>query len=262
MSLYDINGNEVQAGGTGGRSELQRKFSGKNIIWLGDSIHAYAAPDGVTVPYLFQYDSKATCYNWSQGGMTMALTGTTNYDPYSGVGMVDALISRDFTQQEAYANEGHGTAQGNFLEQVAEMKSFDMSKAHIVIIEFGTNDNWKLVGLDNESNPLDTTTTGGALRYMIKKLLTAYPKLNIAVCNIQGGINGVQNEATVYTSEDRNEIIESVCDELNVPVIDIYNGLGENNYTIGTLFYGKPHLAHQGKLKQAQVIENRLVQLF
>ena len=266
MSLHDIYGNEIQTGVASGssQSELQRKFSGKNIIWLGDSIHAYATPDGVTVPYLFQYDSKAKCYNWCQGGMTMALMNNASYDAYSGVSMVNALLSGDFTEQEAYVNDNHGTEQGNFLQQIAEMKSFDMSKAHTVIINFGTNDNWKLIPLDNEKNAFDTTTTGGALRHMIKSLLTKYPKLNIAVCNIQGNINGTRNEGTetVYTSEDRNEIIESVCDELNVPLIDVYNGLGENDYTKDTLFYGKPHLAHQGKLKQVQLIENRLVQLF
>ena len=260
MSLYDIYGNEIQTGGTGGssQSELQRKFSGKNIVWLGDSIHAYTQPDGVTVPYLFQYDSKANCYNWAQGGTTMALMGVANYDPFCGANMVKALISRDFADQETHM------ADRGFTTQVAEMKAFDMSKAHTVIIEFGTNDNWKLVGLDNETDLYDTTTTGGALRYIIKTLLTAYPKLNIAVCNIQGGINGTKNEGLelVYTSEQRNEIIENVCDELNIPLIDIYNGLGENDYTKDTLFYGKPHLSHQGKLKQVKLIENRLVQLF
>ena len=118
MSLYDINGNEILTGGSS-QSELQRKFSGKNIIWLGDSIHAYASPDGVTVPYLFQYDSKATCYNWCQGGMTMALMDNPSYDAYSGVGMIDAIVSKNFTAQETYANDDHGTAQGNFLQQVA-----------------------------------------------------------------------------------------------------------------------------------------------
>ena len=151
MSLYDINGNEILTGGSS-QSELQRKFSGKKIIWLGDSIHAYASPDGVTVPYLFQYDSKATCYNWCQGGMTMALMDNPSYDAYSGVGMIDAIVSKNFTAQETYANDDHGTAQGNFLQQVAEMKSLDFSKVHTIVIEFGTNDVLKDVTLDNAEN--------------------------------------------------------------------------------------------------------------
>ena len=263
MSLYDINGKEVVSGGTGGSSELQRKFSGKNIIWLGDSVHAYSSPDGVTIPYLFQYDSKATCYNWAQGGMTMALMGVENYDPYSGVGMIDALVSGDFTEQETYANDDHGTAQGNFLQQVAEMKTFDMSKAHTVIIEFGTNDALKEVTLDNSENELDTTTTGGALRYMIKTLQTAYPKVNIAVCNVQPMSGYLDSEhQKPYDSIEQAELINQICDELNIPIIDIYNELGLNDYTKSTLLSDGLHRTHQGKLKQVQVIENRLVQLF
>lgn len=257
--LYDINGNEIQTGGTGGssQSELQRKFKGKNIIWLGDSIHAYSQWDGVTVPYIFQYDSGAKCYNWAQGGTTMAKMGIANYDPFSGVGMVDALISRDFTEQET-----HMVDRG-FTTQVAEMKAFDMSKAHTIIIEFGTNDALKDVTLDNSENELDTNTTGGALRYMIKTLQTKYPKLNIAVCNVQPVAGWLDAEHTKsYDSINQTNIINSVCEDLNIPLIDIYNDLGINDYTSTTLLHDGLHRTHEGKLKQAKLIENRLVQLF
>lgn len=266
MSLYDIDGNEIQIGGsTSGtsQSELQRKFSGKNIVWLGDSIHAYTMWDGITIPYLFQYHSGAKCYNWAQGGMTMALMNNPSYDAYSGVGMIDALVSGDFTDQETYASDDHGTAQGNFLEQVAEMKSFDMSKAHTIVIEFGTNDALKDVPLDNSENELDSTTTGGALRYMIKTLQTAYPKLNIAVCNVQYGTGWLDAEHTKsYDTTNQTNIINQICADLNIPIIDIYNDLGLNEYTSSTLLHDGLHRTHDGKIRQAQLIENRLVQLF
>lgn len=262
MSLYDINGNEILTGGSS-QSELQRKFSGKNIIWLGDSIHAYASPDGVTVPYLFQYDSKATCYNWCQGGMTMALMDNPSYDAYSGVGMIDAIVSKNFTAQETYANDDHGTAQGNFLQQVAEMKSLDFSKVHTIVIEFGTNDVLKDVTLDNAENELDTHTMGGALRYMIKTLQTAYPKLDIAVCNVQKMTGWLDSEHTKsYDSKKQTDLINQICDDLSIPVIDIYNLLGLNDYTSSTLLQDGLHRTHVGKLKQVQIIENRMIQLF
>lgn len=265
MAIYDINGNDISTGGASGtsQSELQRRFSGKKIIWLGDSIHAYAKPDGVTIPYLFQYHSGAKCYNWAQGGMTMALTGTANYDPYSGVGMVDALVSGDFSDQETYASEDHGTAQGNFIEQVAEMKAFDMASADALIIEFGANDAFKQVPTDNADNVLDKTTTGGALRYMLKALQTAYPLLPIAVCNVQkmSGYSDSEHQQP-YDSKIQNEVIESVCSELSIPVIDIYDLLGLNEYTSATLLSDGAHRSHAGKLRQVQIIENRMTQLF
>ena len=263
MAVYDIHGSEILSGGGASRSELQRKFGGKKIIWLGDSIHAYARPDGVTIPYLFEYHSGAKCFNWAQGGMTMALTGAANYDPYSGVGMVDALISGDLTRQEAYAGDDHGTQQGSFHEQAAEMKAMDLSAVDAVIIEFGTNDAMKLVPLDNENNPLDTNTTGGALRYMLKSLQTAYPKLKIAVCNVQkmSGYADAEHQKP-YDSKNQNEVIEGVCAELSVPVIDIYNLLGVNDYTKDALLSDGLHRSHHGKLKQVQIIENQMCLYF
>ena len=266
MAIYDIEGKEIASGGgtaTKVQTELQRKFSGKKIIWLGDSIHAYTSPDGVTIPYLFQYDSGATCYNWAQGGMTMAKMGVVNYDPYSGVGMVDALISKDFTEQEAYAHEGHGTKNGNFHAEIAEMKAMDMSTVDTIIIEFGTNDAMKMVTLDNEDDAFDTTTTGGALRYMIKQLQTKYPKLKIAVLNVQRMAGWADSEHTkYYDSKNQNEVIESVCAEYAIPVIDIYNLLGVNDYTKGALLSDGLHRNHYGKTKQVQIIENQLCLYF
>lgn len=265
MSLYDIHGNEIQIGGTGGssQSELQRKFKDKNIIWLGDSIHAYATPNGVTIPYLFQYHSGAKCYNWAQGGMTMALMNNPNYDAYSGVGMIDAIVSKNFTAQETYANDDHGTAQGNFLQQVAEMKSLDFSKVHTIVIEFGANDALKDVTLDNVENKLDTHTTGGALRYMIKTLQTAYPKLNIVVCNVQYQTGWLDSEhSKSYDTTQQTELINQICKDLKIPIIDIFNDLGLNEYTSSTLLSDGLHRSHAGKLKQVQLIENRLCYLF
>lgn len=265
MAICDINGNVISAGGSGGTAltELQRRFSGKKIIWLGDSIHAYTWPDGLTIPYLFGYESGASCYNWAQGGMTMAKMGIVNYDPYSGVGMVDALISGDFTAQEAYAGDNHGTKNGNFYAEVAEMKAMNMVTAELVVIEYGTNDAMKMVPLDNEEDPLDTTTTGGALRYMIKQLQTKWPKLKIAVLNVQRMTGWADAEHTKwYDSKNQNEVIESVCQELAVPMIDIYNLLGANDYTKGALLQDGLHRSHYGKVVQCRIIENAMCDFF
>lgn len=263
MAIRDYDGKTIVVGGGTSQSELKRKFSGKKGIWLGDSIHAYASPDGVTIPYLFQYHSGATCYNWAQGGMTMAKMGIASYDPYSGVGMVDALVTGDFTKQEAYAGDDHGTEHGDFYKQVAEMKAIDMSTVDFIVIEFGTNDTMKMVTLGNDEDSFDTTTTGGALRYMIKTLQTKYPTLKIIVLNVQRLTGWADSEHTKwYDSKNQNEVIESVCSELAVPMIDIYDLLGVNDYTKGTLLADGLHRSHKGKVKQVQIIENQMCLYF
>jgi lysophospholipase L1-like esterase len=258
MAIYDSKGQEVTVNVSSGSSgELVRKFVGKNIVWLGDSIHAYTQPDGVSIPYLFEYHSGAKCYNWCQGGTTMALTGVINYDPFSGVGMVDALINRDFTEQETHMTDR------NFESQVAEMKALIFSTVDIVVIEFGTNDALKDVVSDNADDIFDTSTTGGALRHMLRTLLTAYPKIQVVVCNVQPDKGWLDAEHTEsYDTSKQTEVINKVCDEFNVPLIDIYNELGLNEYTKSTLLHDGLHRSHEGKLKQVRLIENKMIHYF
>ena len=258
MSLYDAKGHEVTVSVSSGESgELARKFVGKNIVWLGDSIHAYTQPDGVSIPYLFEYHSGAKCYNWCQGGTTMALTGVVNYDPFSGVGMINALISRNFTDMETYMIDR------NFESQVSEMKALDFSTVDYIVIEFGTNDALKDVTLDNVDDIFDTSTTGGALRHMLKTLLTVYPKIEVVVCNVQPDKGWLDAEHTKsYDTAKQTEVINEVCDEFNIPLIDIYNELGLNEYTKSTLLHDGLHRNHTGKLKQVRLIENKMIHYF
>ncbi len=240
-------------------SDLRKKFSGKKIIWLGDSIHAFAKWDGLTIPYLFGCHSGAICYNWAQGGMTMAKTGIENYACYSGVGMVEALISKDFSAQEAYAYEDHGAKQGNFYQQVKEMKTIDLNTVDAVIIEFGTNDTLEMIPLDNKNNLFDIETTGGALRYMISKLKTNYPNLKIFVLNVQRMNGWADAYHTVqYDSRKQNDVIQNICKTYDVAVIDIYNLLADDGMTKEDLLQDGLHRSHKGKIKQAKIIEQQL----
>ena len=143
------------------------------------------------------------------------------------------------------------------------MKAMDMSTVDAIIIEFGTNDAMKMVTVDNTEDSLDTTTTGGALRYMIKTLQTAYPSLKIVVLNVQRLTGWADAEHTKwYDSKNQNEVIESVCTELAVPMIDIYKLLGVNEYTKSTLLSDGLHRSHKGKVKQTQIIENMMCLYF
>lgn len=237
------------------KTELSRKLKGKKIVFLGDSIHAYSQPDGVTIPYLIQYHTGAECYNFAQGGTTMATMGVANYDPYSCVKMVDALIDGDFTDQELYQEDR------SFTKQVAAMKELDFSTVEYVVIEFGTNDCLKAVPLDNEEDIYDISTTGGALRYAIKRLLTYNPKLTILVCNVQAMSGYLDAEhQKPYTSDPQTEIIESVLETYNIPLIDVRRKLGLNEFTSSTLLADGLHRSHAGKLKQADLIEKVLDQ--
>lgn len=237
------------------KSELSRKLKGKKIVFLGDSIHAYAVPDGITIPYYIQYHTEAECYNFAQGGTTMATMGVANYDPYCCAKMVDALVDGDFTDQEFYQEDR------SFTKQVAAMKELDFSTVEYIVIEFGTNDCLKAVPLDNEEDIYDISTTGGALRYSIKRLLTYNPKLIILVCNVQAMSGYLDAEhQKPYTSDSQNNVIENILETYSIPLIDIKRKLGLNQFTSSTLLTDGLHRSRDGKLKQVSIIENVLDQ--
>lgn len=251
MAFYDYMGKELIE--SDDSTDIEKKFKGKNVIWLADSLIDYESPEGFTVAYWFQVDTKANCYNWAQGGCCMALGKADNYDPYSFVGLVNALTTGVFTEQDEYAEDR------NFTEQVNEMKGFNMETCDYMVVAYGTNDFWRNCIVSNEENDLDTNTFEGAIRYGIKTLLTKYPKIKLIFLNLQrlpdvyidsGGI-------TIY-AEPYNNMINNVCAELSIPVVDIWNNSMINKYTTNVLCNGQPHLSHEGKLRYAKLIENAL----
>ena len=236
---------------------LHKKFEKKNIIWLGDSIHAYTEPDGITVPEYFECHSGAKCYNWCQSGTTMALMDEEAYDPYSGVEMVNALISRDFIELDEFRVE-----QG-FEAQIAEMKAFDMDEADYMILEFGTNDAIREIPPDNGVQKMDVYTTGGALRYILHILKEQYPALKIFVCNVQPGRGHIWGDSSrEYDFQVVSEVIERVCDEYEVPMIDIYGELGLTSENEEDILSDGLHRSHEGKLRQVHAIEKKLLSTF
>ncbi|MDY2812328.1 MAG: SGNH/GDSL hydrolase family protein, partial [Dorea sp.] len=183
MAIYDYTGNEIIHEDV---TDLVKKFRGKNVIWLGDSLIDYEKPEGYTVAYWFQKDTQANCYNWCQGGTSLATIGNADYDAFNASAMAVALTTGDFTDMDAHA-EIRG-----FADRVAQMKNFDFSTAQYIIVEYGTNDVWKGCTLDNADDLYDTSTSLGSLRTMYRTLLEYNPKLKIIQIGLQpwDAVNG------------------------------------------------------------------------
>lgn len=248
--MYDYLGNEIKVEET---TDLVKKFKGKNIVILADSIFDYEIPDGFNIGFWIKKNIEANVLNWAQGGCCMAKGKATNYDPYSFVGLADALATHTFTDQEEYATDR------NFSEQVDEMKNFDMSKADYLIVAYGTNDFWRNGKIEDSDEGYDTSTYIGAFKYGIKTLLTKYPKLKIVCLGIQnlGSLYIDSGGYTIYSSK-YNEAIKKAAYDLAVPFVDIWSDSMINTITSGTLCDGQPHLSHEGKLRYAALVENAL----
>lgn len=251
--FYDYQGEELRVTDT---IDLIKKFEGKNIIILADSIFDYEQPDGFNIGEYIHQDINANVYNWAQGGCMMAKGKADNYDPYSFVGMVDALCTRNFTDQEKYMDDR------GFTDRVTEMEKFDMSKCDYMIVSYGTNDLWLNTQddpTDNANNELDTSTFLGAYRYGIKTLLTKYPTIKLLSIGFQGGMGAVNGKTGVYHSAKKwNEALKDISYDLSIPFLNMWSHSMINSYTQSTLTNGQPHLKKEGKKRYAALIENAL----
>ena len=157
------------------------KFKGKTIVCFGDSITGnYPAP--MDYPSMLAEKLGATVYNVGFGGCCMCDNGQERR-LFTMCRLVDSIVAGDFTAQE---NSGvsitykQGGVNVNYVPmRIETLKAIDWSKVDYITIAYGTNDWNSNYGLDNENNPLDTTTYIGAFRYSVEKLLTAYPNIKI-----------------------------------------------------------------------------------
>lgn len=161
------------------------KFTGKKIVCFGDSITGnFHAP--LDYPSMIAEITGATVYNAGFGGCCMCDSGDAVDQPrrlFTMCRLVDSIVEGDFTAQR---NSGvsityAGTSIDYVPERLTMLEGIDWSEIDYITIAYGTNDWNSNYPLDNENNPLDTTTYLGAFRYSVEKLLTAYPNIKIFI---------------------------------------------------------------------------------
>lgn len=218
----------------------------KTIVNFGDSIFGNAQPPNDISTFLAE-KTGATVYNCGFGGCRMS-EHVDNWDAFSMYRLADAISSGDYTLQEtavvATDDSGELILPERFTTSLERLKGIDFSNTDIITIAYGSND-FSGYGkdLDNEENLYDTNAFGGALRYSIEKLLTAYPNLKIFVLSIAyrfwtdadnnyAFIDDTNNHANKYGkyTADYNAKLKEIAEEYNLPYVDDYNiGIGKFN---------------------------------
>ena len=227
----------------------RRSLAGKTIVNFGDSIFGLNSGTGTEVSAVLANITGATVYNSGYGGCRMAsylkADGSINepWDAFSMYRLVDAIVSGDFSYQEAAFGFNEPNMRAYFKTHLNTLQSLDFNKVDIVTISFGTNDftssknNPKAVG----ENKYNTHALEGALRYSIEKLHKAYPHLEIYVSTpiyrtwFNSDKTAITGDSTTYknkfgyTLSQYCEMIENVVAEYDsVTLIDAYRGTGFN----------------------------------
>lgn len=204
-------------------------FSTMKVCVAGDSIFGLNQTATGVVGYLSSNVKPADYLNIALGGTRMVARGEENFKYYDGQSIIDALVSGDFTNQEAHlSDEG---VPSYFAESITRMKGLDLSGYDLFVFNWGTND-W--------TASVDINTYKSTMLESIAKLQAKYP--NLAVIAVGCAMRFIDDNGTVKDSETyeynsqplsafNSAKLES-SEALHIPCIDVYDiGINIDNYT-------------------------------
>lgn len=213
---------------------------GKKILCLGDSIFG---TKNTEVSEFFKSITKANVYNCALGGTRMA-QHEEGWDNWSMYRFAYSIANNDWTIQENGLS--HTNVPPFAEERLAFIKTLDFNDIDVITINHGTNDWSGSITLDNDSNPLDTTTYMGALRYSVETILTAYPHLKIVVLSpcwrywkdSDGNFANDSNTRTNTLGEALVSYVskgKEVAESYQLDWVDLYH-IGFNKFTTSIYF--------------------------
>lgn len=153
----------------------------EQLILMGDSILGQPAKN--SMPDILRGITEARVWNITCGGCTMALRNMSYYDDFSFTSLIDSLVSKNFTSQEAaISNRG---SEPDFSVQLQNCKQIDLSLPTVIVCNYINNDLTTNVPIGTLWGYTDTidgynkNTFCGAQNYGVQKLLAAYPYIKI-----------------------------------------------------------------------------------
>lgn len=234
-------------------------LSGKTVVCFGDSIFGMTR-DTTSVPAWAAAFTGAKFYNVGFGGCRMAAHPTSGYAAFSMWALADAVATGTYTTQDAQASSGADY----FAQQLAVLKGIDFGSVDTVVIHYGTNDFTGNVAIDNATDDDDTSTLCGALRYALRKIQTAYPKIRVFI-SLPIYRKWDSTGAETYTNANGKKLREfctalaGVADEFNCPCIDGYKALGINTANASAFLADGTHLNEHGRQAFGEYIGGCLI---
>lgn len=234
-------------------------LAGRKIVVFGDSLIGLTR-DQTSVPAYAAAYTGAKVYNVGFGGCRMAKHPSNGYAAFSMWALADAVATGNYATQEAQAPSGSDY----FASQLDVLKSIDFTSVDAIVIHYGTNDFAANVPLDDAANPVSTDTVCGALRYSIKKLLTAFPKIKIFISlPLYRTWNGVGAETYKNSLEktlpEYDSAMKMAAEEYNLPTIDGHKRLGINAINAGAYLSDGTHLNDFGRRQFGELIGGYLI---
>jgi len=222
------------------------KFYGKTIVNFGDSLFGnYRDTNATTdksISKMIADATGATVYNCGFGGCRMSYH-SQYWRAFSMYALADAISTNTWTDQDAAIAASPSGMPSYFAETLALLKSIDFTNVDYITIGYGTNDYTGDIFIDARSGLEEYQYFKGALEYSLRKILTTFPHIRIAVISptwrwfLSDGVYA-------YSSDDAESVntrglylydyvnaCKEVCEKVHVAYIDTYYTLGFNEYT-------------------------------
>ena len=247
VAITEINDIKTEDGA------IKTYATNKVYVNFGDSIWTFTTGEG-SIGNLSDYMQKycgGTWYNLATGGTTMAIRtgGAAGYDIFDFCNLADCVVSGDFSEQKAFTGA---------TTNISNVDNVDWNKVDYITVSYGTNDLAFGGTIDNASNLYDKSTVCGALRYAIKTISSAYPKIKFKVLGIiYRHADGIDNSTIV----EWNNKIKLACEYMGAEYIDIRSlcGINEGNYS--SYSYDGTHLKGAGKDAYAKGFASTIINI-
>jgi len=243
-------------------------LAGKTMVTFGDSVTEFGH-----YPDIIAENTGMTVHNLGFKGTRLAYHPHSAYDEFSPTKLVDAIVTRDFSEQDIAIQEDRNYTQA-FTQHFDELKALDFNDIDIVSLFIGTNDYMgNGAGVVSLGEPTDTTrkTFTGAINYFVHTFQEAYPHLEFVLITPTWHMNhdDFGGESAAIQPNARGDYLIEFVDTLiergeyyNIPTLDLYrnSGLNEENHT--DFFVDHVHPNEQGYELIGNTISQFLIETY
>lgn len=213
----------------------RKQGTGSEVVFMGDSILAQERST-TSIPMLVGEDTHLMTVNCAIGGTTMSqrigevnkLTEGLNRT-LCMVSLVHAIETEDFGAQQA--TKVTEAILSYVPYTVNTLSSILFRETDILVFNHGINDYHQGVPLDNEQDPYDTYTFGGAMRQVLSTLREEYPQLRVIY--VTPPYSWYYDDRQPCTEVDYGQgtldeyvaLAKEICAEYQVEVVDVFEGV-------------------------------------
>lgn len=235
-----------------------------DILFLGDSLIGQYR-DETSIPYLVGELLGMSSYNGAFGGTSMAKLNTESKTSYQKDGLTLPSLARAISYDEFRVQQAttiRESATEHFPQVVDELEQIDFEALKYLIIEYGTNDYFAGVPVENPEDAYDEYTFAGALRSSLEILRKSLPDVQIILISptYNWYLNTVENCENKdfgggYLLEYVNAVSE-IAEEYDVWYVDVYTDFYPLKAHEEALIYTEDgvHPNEDGRVKIAHAI--------